>query len=197
MFLNLLLIFSILKFSIPRQNTTKLQHLLLIICFANEWTSSVMTALKCSMLWKFISYQSHEWKKWYIWNPVPSDGSSDTQNKWTSLAVYVVDIYMSLGGLFHTGRVPDTNNCSTLNLLQKHFHCSTFCTYNLLVPLFCDHWLQWKSLLCYSVQQLWFPSTGIRISLYLFCCGIKKFIVNVLKPEFVKVYFGCIFKNKL
>lgn len=192
-FLNFL-IFSFLKLPIPRQNTTKLRHLLLTICFASERTGSVLIALKCSVLRKFISVSITWMEKPSIWNPAPSDGSSDTQNKWTSLEVYVVRIYMSLGGLFHAGRVPGTNNCSILNFLQKHFHYSTFCTYkhNLLVPLFCHHWRQWKSLLCYCVQQLWFPSAGIRTSLYLFCCGIK-IHCKCLEAWICKVYFGCIF----
>lgn len=35
------------------------------------------------------------------------------------MKVYVVHIYVSLGCLFHTGKVPGANNCYILNFFSK------------------------------------------------------------------------------
>lgn len=50
------------------------------------------------------------------------------------MEVYVVHIYVGLGCLFHTDKVPGANNCYILNFFRKYIHCNTFCSYKLTCP---------------------------------------------------------------
>lgn len=45
------------------------------------------------------------------------------------MKLYVAHMYVGLGCLFHTAKVPSESNCYILNFFQEFLHCNTFHSY--------------------------------------------------------------------
>lgn len=109
------------------------------------------------------------------------------------MRLYVAHVYVGLGCLFHTAKVPSANNCYILNFFQEYLHCNTFCSYkpiclyiySCVIFRVSESLLFLKLVLCILfslcgllVHQFQCKQYSITVVLLLY----KKITLNVLKP---------------
>lgn len=82
-------------------------------------------------------------------------------------------MYVGLGCLFHTAKVPSANNCYILNFFQEYLHCNTFHSYKSFCPYIYSCRVIFRVSESQSVvfetgpvhfiQPLWFGSTSVSV----------------------------------